>query len=349
MSYIKGIDGLRAIAVGLVLWHHWIPEGHWLHTYPTGPLGVNLFFVISGFLISRILFEQKARVDRQEISAGKMLWRFMARRALRIFPIYYLAILFFALTESYTKTFITQDLGYYLTYTSNYLFYIQNDWNGIVSHTWSLAVEEQFYLVWPLLILLIPLRRMPALIGIVTLIGFIFPYLIDSYFENILTPATFLAFGIGAALAWALRKAPERLSRMGKWRWPLAISAFALSMIPWGSELLIPLRFSHSIFGVCLIHFCMFPPSGSRILPFFVHPWTVWIGQISYGIYLFHLPVRRYWELLCQKSGPLEPILNPDLWPVRFIYYLGITLILAWLSWRWIEAPILRLKQKVAY
>lgn len=349
MSYIKGLDGLRAVAVGLVLLHHWVPEGHWIHFYPTGPLGVDIFFVISGLLISRILFAQKARVDAGEISAGRMLWRFMARRALRIFPIYYLTILILALTESYTGTPILPNLGYYLSYTSNYLFYIEQDWHGIASHTWSLAVEEQFYLLWPLLILLTPFRRMSVLIWTVSIVGFAFPYFFESEFRSILTPSAFLAFGMGAGLAWVLREHPDLLPESGRWRWPFAIGATVVGWIPIGDDWLVPHRFAHSAIAICLIHFCMFPPARSRVLRILEHPWSVWMGQISYGIYLYHLPVKRYWELISQQFGSWEPILHPDSGPILFLSHLAITLLLAWLSWRWIEAPILRLKAKVAY
>jgi len=152
-TYLLGLDGLRAIAISLVILYHfgfdWAPGGR----------GVVLFFVLSGFLITRLLLREHARAGRISIS------RFYARRALRIFPAFYcywLVVVVWLLVNG--KTVPWGHAIASLAYTTDYFNAILGDPNTPFSHIWSLAIEEQFYLLWPILfVVLIPKPKYLAL------------------------------------------------------------------------------------------------------------------------------------------------------------------------------------------
>ncbi len=161
-DFIPELDGLRGIAVLMVLWVH-LPmdslgetiEGLRQAVVPGG-VGVDLFFVLSGFLITRILL-----VDREQ---GRSLRNFLIRRFLRIFPIYYLLLAILAAWMSW------EEIVACATYTSNYLFLFKSR-TSLLEHTWSLAVEEHFYLLWPpVVVFLRPLvSRRVLLLGVLPL------------------------------------------------------------------------------------------------------------------------------------------------------------------------------------
>src|SRR5882757_5446501 len=151
MKYVKSLDTLRAFAVIFVLIGHWeLPikfglTGQRLFAglLPEPSFGVNLFFVLSGFLITGILLDARASGE----SKLRIMRSFVARRTLRIFPIYYLAV------------FVLVLLGY--PFIKEHLVYKEASWNPWV-HTWSLSVEEQFYLFWPWIILYVNQRYLKS-------------------------------------------------------------------------------------------------------------------------------------------------------------------------------------------
>ena len=147
------LDGLRALAVGAVLMEHfWAP---WAieSRVPLGAIGVRLFFVLSGFLITAILLNAKARVEAGTRSTRSEMARFYARRALRLFPIFYLTI---AVAAFAGIQIVRDSLWWHLFYTSNLFLAVKASWSGPIAHFWSLAVEEQFYFIWPAVVLLCP-------------------------------------------------------------------------------------------------------------------------------------------------------------------------------------------------
>jgi peptidoglycan/LPS O-acetylase OafA/YrhL len=147
MRYIKGLDTLRAFAVIFVLIWHFIPR-HEIKTFlgiieqfflPTGVFGVTLFFVLSGYLITSILL-----IARDENNDNMMVIKnFIIRRVLRIFPIYYLSLVVLWFIQ---YSFSEGELPYLFTYTSNLFMFKNLTWSNF-GHSWSLAVEEQFYLI----------------------------------------------------------------------------------------------------------------------------------------------------------------------------------------------------------
>src|ERR1700751_3912592 len=148
MKHIKGFDTLRAFAVIFVIIEHWwIPMEMQAHItitrlvkgfVPDGGFGVDLFFVLSGFLITSILIDA---VKNNQEDKWKIIKNFIVRRALRIFPVYYLTIIILICIG---YPYIKDNLFWFLLYISNIQVYKMQAWNAF-SHTWSLSVEEQFY------------------------------------------------------------------------------------------------------------------------------------------------------------------------------------------------------------
>ncbi len=205
IKYIKQLDSIRAIAVLLVIIAHWFPESHKLNIYTRVFNGVDIFFVLSGFLITKILLENRIEAEKTGVTKINIIKNFFTRRFLRIFPIYYLTIFVIYIFGNSTGTDIKSSFLYFLTYTSNFYFFNRQAWDGMLSHLWSLSVEEQFYLIWPWFMLFLNKRALLSFILLSILIGagtqF---YLMHVMFADILTVSCIDGFGIGALLAWAL-------------------------------------------------------------------------------------------------------------------------------------------------
>src|SRR6186997_3230395 len=130
MTHIKQLDAIRAIAVLLVLIWHGFPETHIINSIPNGAIGVNMFFVLSGFLITRILMEEKIKAEKFNLPRLIVFKNFFFRRALRIFPLYYLVIFLLWIANGYKDSNIEPNIGYFLTYTSNFYYYGLQGWDG---------------------------------------------------------------------------------------------------------------------------------------------------------------------------------------------------------------------------
>jgi peptidoglycan/LPS O-acetylase OafA/YrhL len=165
------LDTLRCFAVLGVLVSHlwWQSPLPWIFApLSWGHMGVQLFFVLSGFLITGILLDGRRRVDAGETTPRFFARQFYARRFLRIFPVYYLTlVVLVALDFGRVRDFAPILFGY----VSNLYVSVTGEWIGHFSHLWSLAVEEQFYVVWPFLILLLPRRMFLPLLLVVILLA----------------------------------------------------------------------------------------------------------------------------------------------------------------------------------
>jgi peptidoglycan/LPS O-acetylase OafA/YrhL len=177
-----------------------------------GWIGVQLFFVLSGFLISGILLDSRQAVENTTISPFFLIRQFYIRRFLRIFPIYYLVI-FISLLLNIEPA--RQIWVWLVSYTSNIYITVFNTWIGAFSHFWSLAVEEQFYLIWPCLIMFLPRKWIPVMILFTIALAPIYrfgAYQMHRYDVSPFDfkPGTFTlansdSLGIGALLAYAWR------------------------------------------------------------------------------------------------------------------------------------------------
>jgi peptidoglycan/LPS O-acetylase OafA/YrhL len=357
LKYYSQLDGLRCYAVIAVMIGHWISwdtenlilkNSPWAH-------GVILFFVLSGYLITNILFEQKEKIAGGETSLKQSLKIFYTRRFLRIFPAYYLLI-FYLLYINYENT--RQLAPWLLTYTSNILMCIRGDYIGDFNHLWSLAVEEQFYILWPIVIFLVPLKRVFGMI-MLFIIGalfcraatyFMFPgnWMVAAYF----TPNLFFPLCLGALIAYGKRYMP-RLDRL------FGNSAWLLLSVVFYAAFYISARFilqSSFLLGVldeyvfaiaCAFIIHRASNNGFRFIgnALLNNEIAVFIGKISYGLYLYHLfIIRLFWEFLSPEYG-VQVHSKHMMWLMYFI----TTVVIALFSYYVVEKPANSLKRFFKY
>ncbi len=300
MKYIKGLDSIRALAVIMVIIWHWYPQyplntvlGFIQHFFiPTGEFGVTLFFVLSGYLITSILLKAK-RESNNNIHTIK---NFIIRRSLRIFPIYYLLIIIMILSNF---PFEKGHLAYFLTYTGNFLSIKEGRWNNF-SHTWSLSVEEQFYLIWPWLILYTKDKYLKclfysfiamALFSVVLTVGYF-------HFKNPIpfTPSCFDAFGIGGLYAYSQLDPDKHLQSIKKFVpifWGAVLVYFVWKLCPYFNafpKFSFFRRSIDSIIAIGIIHWAINNKSIFIKKYFLENKLLNTIGKISYGLYLLHYP-----------------------------------------------------------
>lgn len=334
------IDGLRFFAVFGVILGHW----HWSHTewcenINTASRGVDLFFVISGFLITLGLIRSRDKAETK----GQSLYKFYIRRFLRIFPIYYLTV--FVLMFFYYDRMM-EILWWTLLYMRNFYSIKVQDF-GLAGHFWSLSVEEQFYLIWPFVILFIPRKGLlPVIIGsvLLSIAAKIYWMIIKApFWYAYMHPLGALdALALGALLAYLYSFHQEWLRRM--LHHPAVSAVLILQMVfcvwikssnEFGFIHHLLIRTSFGIFSMWLIGRSAFGFTG-------IAGWVLdnsalkYIGKISYGIYLYHIFV----------PGMLLGITHPHNQDLRFLMYGAATIGLASISWYAIESPILKLKSR---
>lgn len=334
---IAQLDPLRALAAFLVILQHYLP-GFEIGHMPFGWIGVDLFFVISGYLITAILLKQKeAHIDRLRIIKG-----FVIKRALRLFPAYYALILFFVVMRATTGLW-SWDPGqgiYYFTYTSNFLFFQEGFLSGHLNHLWSLAVEEQFYLVWPWFVLFVPRPWLSRLI----LLGLVFALVCKSTWEwehiRMLPTSHFDTLGGGALLAihgTSASRIVQFLQRQAGWVALLGLAGMIMCNLEIGTWAL--LAVSVLVFSVSVVAGCIRGFTGwfGWVLD---RPILAHLGGISYGLYLYHLMMPFFIRLATQRLGwEVDPY-------VQLTLGVGATIAVSELSFRFIERPFLRWKAR---
>ena len=319
------LDGLRALAVAFVMAFHFVPG---VDRYaPLGSMGVRLFFVLSGFLITRILLESRAWPTAHALKI------FYARRALRIFPVFYLAL---ALAAAINIGPVRQTIGWHVTYLTNVYLFDRGSWHGSISHLWSLAVEEQFYLVWPIVVLLVAKRRLPAIITAAIVAAPVSRLLVGVPMNSVLPTSCLDALGAGALLA--LPAMGQTMMGVGLTAGlpllavSLALRYAGLTGVPF--EVALDLGVSLSSAWLVGRAAAGFTGVTGRCLSW--RP-AIYLGTISYGVYLFHgfMPyvLGRYVDGFVDMA-----------WPARALLLTTATIAIASLSWRLIEKPLLALK-----
>lgn len=352
-DYQIQLDGIRFIAIFTVMIAHWL---QWQWTNPVLTKiqfvhGVTLFFVLSGFLITRILLENRRKYDRADRNKMLMIKQFYIRRFLRIFPIYYLTI-FFLLAIGYQGA--REYFPWLISYTSNVYQSITNQYIGNFNHFWSLAVEEQFYLFWPWLMLFVPRRAVPyVIIGTLLLsvasrvyIHFAFPdhWMAGSY----LIISTMYALGLGALLAWFHTESKPIVEQLQKW-WLVwgAVSLYFIMLflfihVSWYKVLVDELLFV--LMAALVINYAVAGRFRWLAGGFLQHPWVVYFGKVSYGMYVYHLFIPDLFYYLSPRIG--LTITNKY---TAFAAFFFLTFIVSHLSWKLIETPINDLKRYFPY
>jgi peptidoglycan/LPS O-acetylase OafA/YrhL len=364
--YLVQLDGLRFLAVTLVMFDHWLGEKVRL---PLGYFGVNLFFVLSGFLITRILIHSKQADDRLRRSHGHSLRQFYIRRSLRIFPVYYLTLFILAIVGFQATR---ENLVWFLTYTQNFWIIIHHTWFGALDHLWSLAVEEQYYIFFPFLVLFLPLRRLPAILVILVAIAFLVrAYLYATQaswlIQFVFMPTCLDAFGFGGILAYLLVFHREQFSKIvGNTSFLLislvlyVLDVYLMSTTTPSRNIFTDVfdRFFTSLFCFFIIGKSVIGYRG--IMKYFLeHPISNYLGRISYGLYLFHNLVFNYyhtpanyitvraWNRIMREL-PFLADTGADL-ALKFLFFYGITVAVATVSWFIVEKPFNALKDRFAY
>ena len=355
-TYFPALDGLRAAAFLAVFCHHY-------GVIPYGWVGVDFFFVLSGFLITGILLDT--------IDDPHRVRNFYLRRTLRIFPLYYAVFLILLLLAPAVHwqwnahwllwtAYFTNDLGLIHRYPLdtatfnliNGLLFSRLNFVFYVGHFWSLCVEEQFYLVWPWIVFWVRSRR--ALLWICAAIMLFCPllrvYTLEYHPQRVLgtflllrgTPFRIDSLLFGAATA-LLYRGQHRNSLLKVAR-PFAWLAGALALIAlhapsfWRTEsfgnFVQTWGFSCvALLSAAVILRALLPES--RLYPIFSNAPLRWLGGISYGAYVFHdIPHTLYGHLAHTHRSLTALIALP------------CTLLLATLSYRFLEAPCLRLKAR---
>ncbi len=331
--YRPDIDGLRAIAVLLVVGFHAFPTA-----FPGGFIGVDVFFVISGFLISGILFD--------EIENGRfsLLW-FYVRRIRRIFPALILvtiAVLWFGWISLFPSEYKT--LGLHATegaaYVLNFFLWAESGYfdraaeTKPLQHLWSLAVEEQFYILWPLL--LVGLRRLHvgwfASIAVVTVGSFLANVIVTRHSPETafyFSPTRTWELSTGALLALAVRNRGGASPRDRRLLAPAGIVLLVAGVILIAPDTAFPGFWA--LLPVTAAILVIAAGSNAWVnLRLLSYPPLVWIGLISYPLYLWRWPLLTYLRIILGE----EPRIMPRLIAV------ALSLLLAWLTFEFVEKRI---------
>jgi peptidoglycan/LPS O-acetylase OafA/YrhL len=346
VKYYPKIDGLRCVAILFVLVSHFAkPVGKYISA---GYYGVDLFFVISGFLITLVL-----------LNSGKKTFQanyvnFMGRRTLRIFPLYYLALFILWLTN---EPVVHSNLPWLVSYTYNYAHVLYKVPDSPVTHFWSLAVEEQFYLLWPFAVLF--LKDKPGvlfwLILVIicfgyaqTVFGFIGPLERFNYVGIHSRMASLGLGALGAVLSYNNRL-PEDFLKDKYYEYTM----YAILLI----SLTTSFKFKVVILGLCSLYLVLkaayFGFHAGITGRFLSHPWVVRIGIVSYGIYIFHYPLGYFfnqyimptWLTVFNEIIPGENSQSANYsWMITFPIYSFLSVLTAEMSFRMIESPIAKLK-----
>ncbi len=351
--YAPELDGLRWFAVLAVMFAHYSPTLN--RHFDWGSPGVRLFFVLSGFLITHILLRARASCDAAQQTPRQALFGFFTRRVFRLWPLYFasLAVAYALKVRGTESPFAWHGLFA----TNHYVFHYQT-WPGLLSHYWTLAVEQQFYLLWPPIILLVPPRTLNWILGAMLVTGPVARWLPLSLgwtspdMAGVLLPASFDFFALGAAVA-CLRRT-NLLDRLGSRR---ALRIAMLAAAGWmalgaviktqGLQPFYWVVYDASIQGVgftaLLIYFLRYPDgrlaNTVRWSPF------VYLGQISYGLYVWHNLMHRFGPSLLRRITGESYF--PDE-PAHVIYYIILTVTVGIISYHGFEAPARQLGQRLA-
>lgn len=361
-TYFRGLDSLRFYAAALVVIGHipmnqavaGLPSSNYGAVFYRGAPAVSFFFTLSGFLITYLLLDERNRTGQISIK------NFYMRRVLRIWPLYFLIVGFglFFYNFLLPKLGIARPLEYNIWLAIIlYTLFLPNLMNslysvgGILNPTWSIGVEEQFYLLWAPIVkrwhnrllficgVIIVLSLTAFTINRINIFGL-------QEMQNFFSQLKFHFMAAGAIMAWMFFYQPERLFALPvfRMRWLQWVFAFLLleyifigTPRPWLlEETLQMLLYSWLIIDVAV--------NPHRLVNIKTRV-TEWLGEISYGIYMYHMIVVYAVSWYFQKTVWWKTSLSLYL-GTYYTMVLGLTILLAYLSHRFFEKPILRLKRR---
>lgn len=354
---LPGLDGVRALAIVLVLAYHLFPG-----LAPGGFVGVDVFLVVSGYLITALLLAEHER------SGSIALGRFWRRRARRLLPALGAVIGVSVAAAALIGGDVLVGIGWQLlgaaTFSSNWLAiaqgssYLEQTSPELLRHAWSLAVEEQFYLLWPLALLallLLPRRRWRVLIPVGLAVASAVAMALvagDPALDGAAASTAYYStlthgFGLLAGAALAIARSPLSSARERLGRLPAALAdgvalASALAIVVAASVLAIDSALAYrggialvTVLSVVLL-VALDHPRG-RAAAIADAPLPRWIGERSYGLYLWHWPVI----VLLAAALPAVERTGPSGWMLGAVA-LAVSVALAAASYRWLEQPVRR-------
>ncbi len=336
LGHRRPLDGIRALAVLLVAGVHTHPR-----LVPGGSIGVDVFFVLSGFLITTLLVEELDRHRR--IAFG----RFYARRALRLLPALFVLLGVVTLwavvvASPSTRHDALMEVLTAVTYSRNLTVWAHVP-GPLLGHTWSLAVEEQFYLLWPLFLVLLVRPRRSAHAAVVLFLAVVVAFgamrAADMTGVGLVLIQRPDALLLGAALALLRREHPDRLDGTQSWGPPVALLATfgLLALGAWdGADDFHSV--GYSLAAVCAVALIagLVVSSGRGVARLFSTGPAVTLGKVSYGFYLWHMPVLRWTDDRLVGHSAL----------VRLPIGLGLAAAATAASYVLVERPALRWKDR---
>lgn len=363
--HYPALNGLRALAVlGVLIAHcamiaavgapaETLYQSFHLKVMGVGWVGVDLFFILSGFLITGILLDTSEKKS--------CLRKFYIRRTLRIFPLYYFVLLLY-----FSISYLLGNLEHFSAADIMYLLYVGNwdEWAGFdrpyaLRHLWSLAVEEQFYLIWPALFMISSKYNMAKYVCIFTIIAtiiFRIAFVLFDYHDYIyhITITRGDSLLVGALLAITIKEKGLQYFNVSKSLCVLAIGCVIIAALAYingsfsGKTPLILMFGLPSLFlifvPVILLTFLL--PRSHMFQHVLSSPVLTFMGRISYGMYVYH-----WFVIILIYNLNLIPIESYSFWPRQALflaYATPVTIILSWISYEYIERPILGYKDKWA-
>jgi peptidoglycan/LPS O-acetylase OafA/YrhL len=352
-QYYPALDGLRGLAILLVIVYH---NFGFINYFFFGWLGVDLFFVLSGFLITDILLKS--------FGSPNYLRNFYTRRVLRIFPVYYLSLIIFLVVLPFIPN-LPVSLNYYTdnqvwlwTYLQNWLYIFKPTGSSdVLHHLWSLAVEEQFYLLWPIAIVIIKKPKYllilisTILLAVIATRFAIWIYAVkDLSYYNLYTFSRIDGICIGCMIA-LLKKTNVTLLKNSTWIIVLSLSGMNFLFYFFNKDnqfsfpylAIVGYTTFAIIFGL-LVNEAV--SKETKIINFiFGLPILKFFGRISYGLYVYHWPIYIFLNPFFKNwsAGNLY-FLRPEI--ASSIITLIIAIILSVISQRYFESIFIRLKKK---
>jgi peptidoglycan/LPS O-acetylase OafA/YrhL len=326
------IDGLRCLAILLVLFSH-------LNILPGGEIGVDIFFVISGYLITGIFLRES------ELRGSISIRYFYIRRCLRIMPALALMLLVYATSISFAHHSTSQywSILYAATYIMNWTR-LAGLPSGIIGHTWTLAVEEQFYLVWPLLLAsILSLDQKWRPLAVLVLICVSFAWRSWLIFKHGAAASEHVFFGsdtrameifIGCLLAFVWnKKVPSWLPAF----WPVPVSSILFLAFSGTPSWLV--YFDSAVISLSAAWLIVVIQSETGFLSTLLGMAPlVWVGRLSYGLYLWHVPVAA----VLGSRLSMRPV-------AQDVGIVCLSFLFAAVSYYFIERPALRLKVRYSH
>ncbi|MFV0415500.1 MAG: acyltransferase family protein [Chthoniobacterales bacterium] len=342
-SYQPQLDGLRGVAILMVFFHHAaIHVPPWLDW---GQMGVRLFFVLSGYLITLSLWSVRARQLETNQSIAASMGDFHRRRILRLAPAFLLAL---GIGYVVGIQDVVDYWVWHLTFISNFLTLKLGYWPGATAHFWSLAAQEQFYLVWPFVVFFLPRRYFPWALLVMVFVAWGFRLVtfqmgVSPFIRWVMLPASLDSFAIGGLLAWLKRSSGGLPTLPAGWRGAgLAILVLAIWFLNRWIRIYEPgYIFDSSVElleAICAAYIVLGTMPGWKGLLGWTlkRPWLITLGRISYGVFVYHLFIMVLLRPGFEAAG-YPPKDYSWLWAS---VTLTITVFISYFSYHFVEQPI---------